>query len=294
MARSIQDIYDQVVQEKQSLSALSTLTPDPDTAAQFVTDVNTTSRVAEWRIWVWVFSVVSRTIEVLFDRHKEEIERVIDPVKKPGTINWYALQVKLWQYGDLLQFIDNMFVYSPVNPANRIVARVSIKESNLSPGNLIIKVAGVDNAGDLQPLTTQELQQLADYLNEIRFAGTSISLTSQAPDSVQGVFDVYYNGQATPASITAGCDAALRAYLQRISSPDLSGVANNPDAVINRNQVIDAGQSVPGVVDFVVSSLQVTAGINQFTVSREYTSQAGYFTHKATQGTTFTFNLIPV
>lgn len=294
MARTIQDIYDQVVQEKQTLSALSGLTPDPDTAAQFVSDVNTTSRVAEWRIWVWVFSVVSRTIEILFDRHKEEIEKVIDPIKKPGTINWYALQVKLWQFGDMLQFRDNLFVYDPVIPANRIVARVSIKESNLSPGQLIIKVAGAGNTGDLQPLTSQELQQLADYLNDIRFAGTSISLTSQAPDSVQGNFDVYYNGQLNPASVTTSCDAAIRAYLQLISSPDLSGQANNPDAIININQVIDAIQGVPGVTDVVVNSLQVTAGINVYTVSREFTSQAGYFTHKVTQGTTFSFNLIPV
>jgi hypothetical protein len=294
MARSVQDIYDLVVQEKQSLNELSSLTPDPDTAAQFITDVNTTSRVAEWRLWTWVFSVVSRTIEEIFDRHKDEMEAIIDPVKKPGTINWYAQQVKLWQYGDALQFINNLFVYSPVNPANRIIKRVSVKESNLSPGQLIIKVAKEGNTGDLQALSNQELQQLADYLNDVRFAGTRLSVASLAPDSVQGAFDIYYNGQLNPASVSTNCDTALQAYLQKISSPDLSGQANNPDAILNVNQVIDALQAVPGVTDLVVTSLQVTAGLNSYPVSREFTSQSGYFTHKSNQGTVFTYNLIPV
>jgi hypothetical protein len=280
MARTILQIYDEIIQEKQSMSVLVDLQPGMDSAQTLLADLTSTSKVAIWRLWAFVTAVVMHTLEVYHDRHKAEVEDILSRAV-PGTERWYADRVREWQFGDSLQFVNNLYVYNPVDVSNRLVKRVSVRSAQ---SQVLVKVAKEDNSGDILPLSNSELVQLGDYLNEIRFAGTQVVLTSQQPESVQMVADVYYDGQLTPADMQSALLAAVQAYIINIPF----------DGEFTRNGIIDAQQNVPGVKDVAINLLTATAGSQVITVNRSYMSSAGYFTPKSNQGTSLTFNLIPV
>lgn len=54
MARSPQYWYDYMIAEKQTNSNLNNLVPNPDTNQTLLNDLTTPSKVADWRLWIWV------------------------------------------------------------------------------------------------------------------------------------------------------------------------------------------------------------------------------------------------
>ena len=91
MARTIKQIYDAMITEKETFSSLNTLVPNPDTAQTFLSDLTTSSKVAIWRLMFWVVAVAIWSHEQIFDQHKAELIEIGNNLIT-GTKRWYKEQ----------------------------------------------------------------------------------------------------------------------------------------------------------------------------------------------------------
>lgn len=95
MARTIAQIYDAPNQSKASMQELHDFVVDNrpgqilDNADTLLSDLNNPSRVAIWRLWLWLVAVASWTVEKLSDLHKSEVNSIVSS-KMPHTLRWYA------------------------------------------------------------------------------------------------------------------------------------------------------------------------------------------------------------
>ena len=92
MARTIQEIQQIIYNAKEREDALNGL--------------NSNSRVAIWRLWVYIISVAIWSLEKLFDLHRTDIDKRLTELK-PHTARWYRSKALAFQYGfDLLPDSD--------------------------------------------------------------------------------------------------------------------------------------------------------------------------------------------
>ena len=74
MARTILEILDDIITEKETHAELDNLQPKPDNSQTFLDDLTTTSKVAIWRLWAFTTAVAIFAHEKIFDSHKLEVE----------------------------------------------------------------------------------------------------------------------------------------------------------------------------------------------------------------------------
>lgn len=252
MAQTKEEIYQALVAEKEADPALGFLT--------------STSTAAEWRLWLYVFAEVTRTIQVLWDLFKAEIEGIVSAAQ-PGTLEWYAKKAKEFQYGDDLQIINNVLTYSTIDPAKQIIARVSVTEN--AEGEALVKVAKLAGS-QLVALSTPELAAFSTYLDRYQFAGSTISAVSFQTDLLKLPLAIYYN----PLFDLEG-SAGLKARVATKVDLFLKNLPFNGELVINDLE-FDLRQ-VAGVRDAVVSGAQAKANAGVYgVIPRVYQTNAGY------------------
>lgn len=284
MARSIEEIYNNIIAEKQGFAELSNLMPQynltpPQAGNPFVlllTEISTASKVAIWKLWAYLTAAALHTHEVLWDKFKTEVEEVARQ-SIAGNLAWYAAQVKLWQFGSSLIWNHNTYKYyyldanTPLGAAKRIVKKVSCVETNNATVNgVLIKVARMD-AGVLAPLTIAQLNSLRAYVQRIKFAGVQTSVISLQPDNVKLNMKVYYDGTLDLTVFKQDLEDAIMAYLLNIEF----------DGVLYLNELIDAIQKVPGTMEpwVYIQDCQCKSYTDQFysTYMERYEPDSGYF-----------------
>lgn len=269
MSRSISDIYDSIIAEKNNLSQLSGLTPNTDSVSNLLNDINNASKVAIWRIQAWVIAVGIWTHEKLWDKHKQELQDIVDG-SEPPTVEWYRREIFKFQYDTNanaaipLQIINGRPQYSSIDPALQIIARCSIVETGQATA--LIKVVKNDNG--LKALTNNEMQALESYIDDKAAMGTLYTLVSQNADKLQVTGTVYYNPQVAPSVIQNDVEAAIDHYLAE-------ELAFNGDVFYQK--VVDAMQQVNGVVDVTITSMQAKgSGGTYSSFGRKYATNAGW------------------
>lgn len=287
MARSVEEIYNSIIAEKQTFTELSGLMPQYNQAppandnpfATYIQDVASASRVAMWRLWVYIMATALYTHEVLFDTFKAEAE-AIAASSIAGNLAWYADQVKKWQYGFSLVFNNATYRYyyadttSTAAIAARLVAKVSVREVTTSTySGIVIKVAK-DSGGTLVPLDSTpgtELTSLTTYVNYIKFAGVQTVVLSLPADTVKLNLKVYYDGTQVLTDVQTAVQDALNAYLINIEF----------DGVLYINKLVDALQAVPTLRTpwVLVNQVQAKAStdVGYTTVTESYEPASGYF-----------------
>lgn len=70
MARTIKEIQDSIIDSLQQESGLSL----------------STSKVAEWRLWTYVFAVVVHTFEIILDMFRIEVDTLVEGDTGNGTM----------------------------------------------------------------------------------------------------------------------------------------------------------------------------------------------------------------
>ena len=274
MARALTEIYDQLVAEKEAKAELTGLLPDPDSAADLINDVNTntTSKTAVWRLQLFVMAFGIWVHEQIFDQHKAEIQAFADTLIG-GTSRWLRSEAFKFQLGDSLSFDEDTqkFSYPIINTANQIIKRASVQEIG---GQVRLKVAKEDTGGNPVPLDASELTAFTAYINQIKFAGTNTSITSNPADELIIEFDVYYDpilmdgtGTLLSDGSTKPIEVAIQNYLDNIPF----------NGVLNLTKLVDAVQAATGVVDPILTSAQARFGANPFAnIDREYLADSGY------------------
>jgi len=249
MARTTEEIQQEIIDAKENEASLNGLT--------------TTSKVSIWLGLVRIITLAFRTLELLWDAKKEELDEAA-AAAVAGTPKWYADRILEFQYGHSLVLVDGKPVYLEDDPDARIVKYVAV---NPIGGVVEIKVAK-DDSGDLVPLTATELNALDSYIQAIKFAGTVHNSYSLAADIVRLEATAYYDGKLDPTDFDTATIDGLKAHLKGIYF----------DGKLNINKLRDAAEAVPGMIDFQITLLQAKAdGASSFTtVTYEYGPLSGY------------------
>lgn len=269
MARTITEIYDEMVAEKQSMPTLQGLQPAIDHSQTLLNDLTSKSKVAIWRLLFFVVAVAIWVHEVIFDKHKAEIEARANEVI-PGTAKWYRDQCMLFQYGDPLVYLNRIYQYATIDETKQIIKRTAVIEAN---GQVRIKVAKLAN-GLPVPLSTSELTAFSAYVNQIKFAGTNIAIISHPADKLKISYDVTYN----PLVMNGNGELIENTSIKPVEDAINNYIQNLPfNGILNLTKLTDAVQMAKGVIDPVLNSAEATYGNLAYApILKNYNANAGY------------------
>ncbi|MBB5636740.1 hypothetical protein HDF26_005216 [Pedobacter cryoconitis] len=171
MARSIEQIQAEIIQAKEADSDLDVL--------------NSTSKVAIWRLITFVIAAAISTLEKLFDLHKNETDLKIS-LLKPHTARWYREKTKAFQYGFPLvrdaDYYDNSKVAADLVENSKIIKYAAVTEAE-EDSRLIVKIA-TETAGKLGPISAAQKESFEAYLSEIRDAGVRTNVINFPADKL--------------------------------------------------------------------------------------------------------------
>lgn len=228
MARTIHEIQDAMITAVRQQSTLSL----------------SSSKVAEWRLWTYVFALAIHTFELILDAFRSEIDTITDKIT-PGTTRWYAEMCYRFQNGHELLFDESkaMLYYEDDDPEAQIVKIVAIGEDK---NKLSIKAAKRDIAGKIVPLNPDELYNFSSYIDAIKFAGVDTSVVSTNADLLRYEMEVYFEPAIPHTLVRENIEAALDEFKASLGF----------DSIIYRQRFIDAVMQAEGVVTCHLISLE--------------------------------------
>ncbi|OJV30440.1 MAG: hypothetical protein BGO32_08585 [Bacteroidetes bacterium 37-13] len=267
MARSTEEIFNGMVAKKESLASLNVYLPNGlANSYQYVLQkINSNSKVALWLLLFYVAAEAMHTLEVLWDYFRADVDAQIAK-HKPGTKLWYKQQALNFQYGDQLYWIDNSYKYLIADTSKMVVAQASVKDNG---GIVRIKAAKDDGNGNLQKMSSTEVDALNAYFIKIRYAGTKTVCSSFDPDAIKLKLIIRYDALVDLAALKIAVKAAIKEYLKSLPF----------DGNVVLSAAIDAMQKVPGVTDVVVLNFYGTYGLlpdSDCTATGIYQTNAGY------------------
>ena len=267
MARTIQEIQTLILQAKAQEPALN--------------ELNSTSKVAIWRLWVYIIAVAIWSLEKLFDQHRADIDKRLAELK-PHTARWYRSKALAFQYGfDLLPDSDkfnNQGHTEEAIEASKIVKYSAVIESK-NEGRLIVKIAG-EQGEQLQPITDVQKQAFEAYLQEIKDAGVRLSVVNYQPDVLHLQMKIIYdplvldsNGQSI-IHATKPVEETIKSYLKRLPFNGELVLAHLIDALPQAE-----GVKIPHLVLAQSKNITSSGDYGAFeTIEISKIPTAGYFT----------------
>lgn len=230
MARSIQDIQQEMLRAKENEPALA--------------ELNSTSKVAVWRLWIYITAFVIHTLERIFDQHRKEVAEALSE-QKPHTPRWYRNMALAFQYGfDLIPDTDKFNNTGKTEDEienSKIVKYSAVTESE-TESRLIVKIA-TEQGGELQPISTGQKASFDAYMQEIRDAGVKITTINYLPDILKLQMEIYRDPlvlDENGMSIRTGekpVEKAIKEYLKNLPF----------DGELVLAHLVDALQKVEGV-----------------------------------------------
>lgn len=182
MARSIEIIYQSLLNYKTSQSDLDGLIIDPK------------SKTSVWRLWLYIVSYAIWVLETLFDEHKAEVSDIILQ-QKPHSKTWYRNKARAFQYG--FDLYDDTDVFNNENRTDeeiensKIIKYAAVTEA-VNESRIILKIAREDN-GELAPIPAPEKESFDAYVDEFRDAGVIVTIINYLPDILRLNLKIYYD-----------------------------------------------------------------------------------------------------
>lgn len=283
MARSLTQIYDAIITEKQSLSSLDDLQPSIESSQLLLTELTTTSNVGNWRVFLWLIAFAIWCHEVLWDvQSAEVVERAEEII--PGTLRWYVNQALAFQYGYELEWDGDKYVYADTTSQDAIDSRIITQAAAIeSNGEVIIKIAAGE-IGALAPLATVQSTAFSAYMDDVGFAGIPIDIINEAADDLKLALTIYYD----PLLIELDSSTPVRGMLITDNSiyPVEDAITDFIQAipfnsVFRLIDLVDAIQAATGVINVIVNNADARYGAIAYTdivseTNQSYTARAGY------------------
>jgi len=202
-------------------------------------DQLTLSKVSLENIFFYVVAACVWTLEVLFDKHKEEVETYIDEMK-PHTLRWYVNKAKSYRHGYALAADSDTYseelTDEDLNTAQVVKNAAAVEENAI----VYLKVASATPA----PLSASEEAGLTAYMKEVKDAGVVLRIRNVAADKYRATLNVWYNPMvitSTGAGIVAGGEPVRDRIKEFLKALPFNGEYRN-------DAMIDAVQAVEGVV----------------------------------------------
>ncbi|CDN31838.1 hypothetical protein BN938_1758 [Mucinivorans hirudinis] len=233
MARTIKQIYDEAVAERNKRLELSEFSSD--------------SKLSILNGITWTFAAVVFSFEAILDLFSVDISKVINN-RINGTPTYYINALKQYQKGDeILVREDGLaFGYAETDSTKQIVTQASYMESHSDvnlDNKLILKVATGDK-GRLHAIDIEELTMIQAYINKIKFAGTRIEVTSGEGDVLVPRVSVYYDGAVMESVVYDLIEEQLNVFMQDIKF----------DSTIYVSDIIAAIRSAEHVTDVYIDT----------------------------------------
>lgn len=278
MGRTIEQIFDEIITEKETFSSLDGLEPVPDSSQTFLADLTSTSKVAIWRLKFRVIAFAIFVHEQLFDQHVIEVEQRALEIT-PGVTRWYVNEAKKFQNGDELEFINDIFVYEDTTStealAKQIIEQASARDINQV---VTLKVAKDDGGGGLEKLTTAEKTAFEAYLDQFKIAGTKTIVISDDPDTLKLAYTIEFDPLVMKEDGTLIEDGtspvqeAIDAYIEGLPF----------DSTFRVQDLTDAIQAARGVKNAIADVVDAKFGLLAFedvliTLTQTNLPNSGYY-----------------
>lgn len=269
---TIKDFYNQIFAEKNNFSELEGLTEgttsDAATAAdRFLNDVQSQSKVADWRLWIWVAAFTSWFLNKLFENFKTET-REVAARKYAGSVPYYLEKMLAYQDGDSVEYINDTPTYAVKDESKQIIKYVSVSDG---PGAVAVKVA---KEGPV-PLETDEFNRANAFLAKIKPPGINTNLVSAVADRIKYDVSIYFDPMRDENTVKTDVESAITSYFDTIPSQYFNTL--NSSGVIIQSKFVDAIQAADGVVDVQVTALEHATGTGSYeVVDRIAGTYAGY------------------
>jgi len=261
MARTISEIYDSLNQVKSNMTELAGLVTEStgqpvDTSSNLILDASSGSKVAKWRLWLWIVAVASWVIENIAESRVSEIAAIVNG-QRPHTLRWYEAETLKWQYGHDLEWInDDHWGYVVDDPDSRIVSAASASETEL--GFIELKGARIIN-GWYQPLSEEEVLHLEAFWSRYKDAGVKVVIVTAEADVLKFNATVVRNRLILAADGTLLRDSGVNPLSQELAEY----IANVPfNGIIRITDIEAAAKAAEGIIDFVITSISIRPGDN--------------------------------
>lgn len=241
MARELKDIYNQIIQEKETFTGLKNLAPEGDNYDSLLSDVNSNSKVAVWRLICWIVAYAIWLFEKMQDVFKGEVQQLIE-VSRFGTLPWYQEKALEFQYGDDLTYKDYRYQYDPIDETKRIIKRSA---ATVSAGQISLKVAKLDSGSPVK-LSTDEMTAFQAYILQIKPPGEKLVMISLDPDLMKLYMEVIYDPQVLKSDGSLISDPGVKPVEDAINNYLATIVW---DGKFNIRKWVDAVQAAEGVID---------------------------------------------
>jgi hypothetical protein len=268
MARTIDEIYGEMIAEKEASANLTGLTSN--------------SRVAVWRLIFYICAVGIKVVEDLFDYHVGIVEQAgLEAIA--GTVQWYAAQTLLYQFGDELVYDQDTgnFGYQIIDEDKRVVELAASQDD--STGRVFVKAAKINvGTGIAEPLSVNELAGLTGYWGQKKFAGTTMVVTSELPDLTHVNWRIDYDANVLNGDGELLLDTSVKPVEDAINKFFVDFGVRNFAGIFQIVDLIIAIQAVDGVVNNAPVIVDVTkndgSGFTDVlaTDDNRYISVAGY------------------
>jgi len=273
MAQPITEIYNALIAEKNLNTALNGLQPNIDSSQTLLNDLTSASKVAVWRLILFIVAVGLWTQQKLWDVFKVELQAIVNTAV-PGTARWYQGQAFLFQLGYALTWLNNKYQYtdttSPAAIASQIVKRAAAVEV---PGELKIKVAKLV-AGVVTKLTAAELVSFDAYMQQINFAGVNLSTESFDPDILHLKYTCYYDPLVISPDGSLISDPAVFPAEDAVNGFISDLPFNGRFRLVKLTDAVEAAQ---GINDPELTLAESKYGANPYVpIVVEFTPNAGY------------------
>lgn len=237
--RKINDIYNEIVEEKDRRLELN--------------EVNSKSKVSIMNAIIWVVAAAIRSLEAVMEAFGADVTDFIDR-KVHGSADYYAYSLLQYQHGDDLVVKDGGLGYGYANQdeSKRIITKVAYSQytTDTEKDDRVLYKVATGAIGNLQPLTADELVSVRAFLNQIKFVGTNIDVTSKKGDILIPRVTVFYDGVISAESMLTDIELALKEYAQHVDF----------DATIKKSDLIDVIKHVNHVTDVYIDKNTIPKG----------------------------------
>lgn len=233
MARTINEIYKEIIAEKDKRLELS--------------DIQSDSKVSIFNGIAWTVAAAIYSFETIMDVFTVDMNNALQE-RINGTPSYYVNSLLKYQHGDKLKIRDDGlgFGYEKVDESKRIVTQASYQEDSNEQSldtKLILKVATGTN-GKLSPLTSDQLMMVTSYVNQIKFAGTTIEVVSRKGDIIIPRLTVYHDGALPEETMRSKIDEALNSFIMETKFNSAIYVSNIVNCLMTVEHVTDVYMDV--------------------------------------------------
>lgn len=266
--------YNVIIAEKNTFSNLNSYTPNIDDSQTLLQDIQSPSKVEDWRLVFWCVATCAFALEIVVDQ-AIKLMRLITARSRYGTLAWWVAVAKEYQHGDSLEQVDLQNQYPTVNESTRIVKLASAQSAG---GVVNIKVAKIIS-GVPQPLDIFEELGFRAYVAKKQPAGINVNVINSSPDDLILHITVNYDplvlkstGEMISSPGVYPVEIARLEYINTLTDDEknFDGVY---ELMLQQNQI----EAADGVKSIYIDSASARDGVNPFqTFTQRYRPRSGY------------------